>query len=300
MAMQNRPLRPFEHGAHLHVLDWAHETARYRLRDAGDAQVKAAARAIAKASQGASGPPELPSLHAAMTGELRKLYSLGHATVRSELDHQRSQRKLPVGLSQAPAPPNLRKAKAKKGKARACATCLMFDAGLCWGYGNYPVKPNQVCDSYAPETSPKQLAEGEPPEDPGSVQARGRLIGQAVTQAIWQAIQRGRLGGIGSTRRLRDLGEAAGHGALRSAASSHSGGAINAGRQAAAQAAGDEVIGARYTSVLDKNTCGACRDADDGVLRRLDDPGLAPAPNPACEGGDRCRCIHVYQLRSET
>lgn len=299
MALQNRPWRAFEHGAHLHVLDWAHETSRYRLRDAGEAQVKAAAKAIAKAGPAAQRPPELPALQAAMTGELRKLYALGHATVRSELDHQRTRSELTVGLSAAPAPPNLRKANAKKGKARSCGTCRMFDHGACWGYGNYPVKPNQVCDSYSPATGPKQLAEGEAPEDPGSLQARGRLIGQAVTMAVWQAIQRAQLSGISSKRRLRGLGEQAGQGALRTAASSHTGGAINAGRHAAAQAAGD-VVGARYTAILDKNTCGPCAAADDGVLRPLNDPALAPAPNPECEGGDRCRCIHVYQLRSET
>jgi hypothetical protein len=297
MTMQNRPLRDFEKGAHLHVLDWTHDTARFRLQAAGATQVKAAARAIAK---GAPGPPELPALQAAMTGELRKLYAVGHATVRSELDHQRSRQTLPVGLSAAPAPPNLRKAKAKKGKANACATCRMFSNGACWGYGNYPVKPNQVCDSYAPETKPKQLAASERAGDPGDLKHRGRLIAEAVTNAIWQAIHRGRLQGISSSKRLRQLGEAAGQGALRTAASSHTGGAINAGRDAAAQAAGDEILGARYTAILDKNTCSECASADDGVLRALDDPLLKPAPNPDCAGGDRCRCIWVYQLRSET
>lgn len=297
MALQNRPLRPFEHGAHLHVLDWTHETSRYRLQAAGQVQVKAAARAIAKGQ--VDGVPRLPALEAAIVGELRKLYAVGHHTVRSELDHQRTRQRLPVGLSAAPAPPGLRKAKAKKGRAKACATCRMYDHRQCWGYGNYQVKPNQVCDSYSPETRPKQLARREDRE-PAHVAQRGRLIAEAVAHAIHQAIARARLQGVTGSRRLRQVGEQAGQGALRIAASSHTGGAINAGRQAAAQAAGDEILGARYTAILDKNTCGPCAEADDGVLRALDDPLLKPAPNPDCEGGDRCRCIWVYQLRSET
>jgi hypothetical protein len=298
VALQNRPLRPFEKGAHLHVLDWAHDTARYRLQDAGRAQVKAATKAIVK--HGAPGPPRLPALETAITSELHKLYALGHATVRSELDHQRRHATtLPVGLSAAPAPPRLRKAKAKKGLQKACATCHMFDNGVCWGYGNHPVRPNQVCDSYTADPAPKQLARGNAPRDPASLATRGRLVAEAVAHAIHQAVTRGRLHGITSQRRLRDLGEQAGHGALRAGASSHAGGAISAGRHAAAQIAAGEVIGARYTSILDKNTCGPCAAADDGVLRALDDPALQPAPNPDCLGGDRCRCIWVYQLRKE-
>lgn len=307
MALQNRPLRPFEKGAHLHVLDWAHETARYRLQDAGRAQVKAAAKQAAKTQM--SGPPRLPALEQAVTDELRKLYALGHATVRSELDHQRNGHlALPVGLSAAPAPPHLRKAKAKKGRPQSCATCHMFDQGRCWGYGNYPVKPNQVCDSYSLDHRPKTLA-GEPPEgaammgdesagDPASLKARGRLVAEAVAHAIHQAVSRGRLHGV-KGQPLRQLGVQAGEGALRAGASSHAGGAIGAGRHAAAMLAQHDIIGARYTSVLDKNTCEHCAAADDGVLRRLDDPALQPAPNPDCSGGDRCRCIWVYQTRRE-
>lgn len=296
MALQNRPLRPFEKGAHLHVLDWAHETARYRLQDAGRTQVRAAAKAIAKTPHPT--PPRLPALEHAVAGELRKMYALGHATVRSELDHQRTRRQLSVGLSVAPTPPGLRKAKPRKGKPRNCATCRMWDSGVCWGYGNYPTKPNEICDEYDRDPKVRQLAEAGQPEDPASLTARGRLVALATATAIHQAIERARLLGI-TGRPLRQAGEAAGEAALRAGASSHAGAAITGGRAAAAAQAGGEVIGARYTSVLDKNTCGPCQAADDGVLRTLDDPLLAPAPNPACLGGDRCRCLWIYQLRRE-
>jgi hypothetical protein len=307
--MQARPLRDFEQGAHLHVLDWTHDTARYRFQAAGATQVRAASKAFAQAPAGAlSGPPELPSLEAAVHGELRKLYAVGHMTVRSEIDHQRSGSALPVGLSIAPAPPNLRKAKAGKGKFPHCATCRMFDSGMCWGYGNYPVKPNQLCDSYAPDPRPKTLAIGDAARDPGRLRVRARLVAQAVSHAIWQAIQRARLLGVSDPKRLRLIGREAGNATLGQQASHHAGGAINSGRHGAALTliqggrpdAPAGVIGARYTSVLDKATCGPCAQADTGQLIALGSPLWIPTPNPACLGGDRCRCIHVYQLGSES
>ena len=300
--MQNRPLRPFEQGAHLHVLDWAHQTARYRFQAAGAAQVKAAAKVIASPESQLTQPPQLPSLEAAITAELRKLYALGHATVRSELDHQLHGSALPIGLSAAPAPPNLRRAKTKKGKFKHCAVCLMFDSGTCWAYGNWPVKPNEVCDSFARDAKVKTLALDDARRDPGRLRARARLVAQHVAHQIWQAVHRGRLQGVTDPKQLRALGLVAGNGALSAAASSHAGGAINAGRHAAALLAAPpraQIIGARYTSVLDKNTCGPCADADTGQLIALDSPEWIPTPNPACAGGDKCRCIHVYQLSTE-
>jgi hypothetical protein len=287
-----RPLREFEQGAHLHVLDWAHTTARYRFQAAGAVQVKVAAKAIAKAGPAACAPPSLPSLEAAIHGELGKLYALGHATVRSELDHQRSGETLPIGLSAAPAPPNLRQATDAK---RRCGTCRMFDNGVCWGYGNYGVEPDELCDSWAAETT-KTLAVADRHRDTGGLRQRALLSAVDVAHRIWDAVHRGRLQGITDRRTLRQLGREAGNGALAQAASHHAGGAINAGRHAAATAA--EVMGARYTSVLDRNTCDACAAADTGQLLALTDPELVHPPNAACAGGDRCRCILVYQLVS--
>jgi hypothetical protein len=301
----NRPLRPFEQGAHLHVLDWAHETARIRFQAAGATQVKAAAKAVVAGRADAT--LQLPALEAAVLIQLRSLYALGHATVRSELDHQARRQSLPIGLSAAPTPPQLRQSKSKQ---RRCGTCVMFDHGSCWGYGNHPVQDDEVCDSWAREPAAKTLAVGDRLPDLADLRARAKLIAASTAHQIWQAVQRARLQGVQDPKTLRTVGRDAGAGALRQAASSHSGGAINAGRHAAATrippgagypgAPRAHVIGARYTSVLDKNTCPACAGADDGVLRALDDPALAPAPNPACAGGDRCRCIRVYQLSTET
>jgi hypothetical protein len=67
-----------------------------------------------------------------------------------------------------------------------------------------------------------------------------------------------------------------------------------------AQAAGD-VIGARYTAVMDKSTFAASAEADDGVLGAFDDP-VRPAQTHQtgrAPGGGNCRCIEVFQLASD-
>lgn len=55
------------------------------------------------------------------------------------------------------APPNLR---VSSNPAKCCATCKMFDDGKCWGYGNWPVEPEQTCDSWA--AGVKKEAQPEP------------------------------------------------------------------------------------------------------------------------------------------
>jgi tRNA nucleotidyltransferase/poly(A) polymerase len=60
--------------------------------------------------------------------------------------------------SPAPEPPNYRKATDEKH----CGGCKMFDKGLCWGYGNRPVKEDYVCDSFAPEGKTSSIISNEP------------------------------------------------------------------------------------------------------------------------------------------
>jgi len=52
-----------------------------------------------------------------------------------------------TGDLKAPTPPHLRESDNAK---EDCGNCRMFDKGRCWGYGNYPVKAEQVCDSWTP------------------------------------------------------------------------------------------------------------------------------------------------------
>lgn len=64
--------------------------------------------------------------------------------------------------------------------------------------------------------------------------------------------------------------------------------------------------GVVYTAILDNNTCDVCRDADDGMVRALDDPvRLArKPPNPSCESnlsgtGNQCRCFEIPEPMSQ-
>jgi hypothetical protein len=47
-----------------------------------------------------------------------------------------------------------------------------------------------------------------------------------------------------------------------------------------------------YSAILDQNVCGPCA-AEDGQ-EAANETDLQPAPNPECEGGDWCRCFHVF------
>jgi hypothetical protein len=65
---------------------------------------------------------------------------------------------------------------------------------------------------------------------------------------------------------------------------------LNLGRSAeAAQYAWERI---EYSSLLDVNTCSPCAEADGETA--TDESDLTPAPNPSCEGGDWCKCFHIF------
>ena len=67
--------------------------------------------------------------------------------------------------------------------------------------------------------------------------------------------------------------------------------AISAGRDAEINTQADNIDHIEYSAILDQNTCTPCGDADG---ESASDPADLPAaPNPDCEGMDRCRCMHV-------
>lgn len=70
---------------------------------------------------------------------------------------------------------------------------------------------------------------------------------------------------------------------------------INLGRQAEADDRGWSSVS--YSAILDTNVCGPCLD-EDGT-ESTDESDLQPVPNPECEGGDWCRCFHVYSFEGE-
>lgn len=59
----------------------------------------------------------------------------------------------------------------------------------------------------------------------------------------------------------------------------------------------DEIGSVVYSALLDINTCEACAAADGEEGATPEDiPGV---PNPDCDGGDRCRCVHVFVFSDE-
>lgn len=68
--------------------------------------------------------------------------------------------------------------------------------------------------------------------------------------------------------------------------------AIQSGRSAEGEAQSENWVKVIYSAILDANTCGPCADADGQEAD--DEADLPDAPNPDCEGSDRCRCFHVF------
>lgn len=92
---------------------------------------------------------------------------------------------------------------------------------------------------------------------------------------------------------LEDLEEGSTQYASR-AASGATNVALNLGRNAEAEDRAEEIKEVVYSAVLDQNTCGPCEDADGETGPT--DADVPTAPNPACEGGSQCRCIHIHVL----
>lgn len=67
---------------------------------------------------------------------------------------------------------------------------------------------------------------------------------------------------------------------------------INIGRMDEAERRRDEWGRVEYSALLDQNVCGPCA-AEDGKEAQ-NEADLTPTPNPECEGGDWCRCFHVF------
>jgi hypothetical protein len=67
---------------------------------------------------------------------------------------------------------------------------------------------------------------------------------------------------------------------------------ISLGRSYEAKQRRDQWSKVEYSALLDNNVCGPCLDVDGETADSEDD--LIPAPNPACEGYDNCRCFYVF------
>ncbi|MEN6601774.1 MAG: DUF935 family protein [Bryobacteraceae bacterium] len=69
------------------------------------------------------------------------------------------------------------------------------------------------------------------------------------------------------------------------------------GRSEGYEAHKDEISNVYYSALLDMNTCEACAAADGQSGRTPDE--IPAVPNPDCEGGDKCRCVHIFIFGDE-
>lgn len=59
----------------------------------------------------------------------------------------------------------------------------------------------------------------------------------------------------------------------------------------------DEIQSVVYSALLDINTCENCAAADGEEGATPED--ITDVPNPDCDGGDKCRCVHVFVFSDE-
>lgn len=138
-----------------------------------------------------------------------------------------------------------------------------------------------------------------------NIAKRAWLIGKAIVHAITGAATAAHVNGTTDPAGIAAAGETAGDQAAESHGKAHAGGALNQGREDAAAEFAHLIKGSRYTSILDRNRCQWCAQADDGVLRALTDPiriARRP-PNVSCQstlsGVNRCRCLEFFELNDE-
>ena len=83
---------------------------------------------------------------------------------------------------------------------------------------------------------------------------------------------------------------------------------LNMGRDKAARALYNDIRTCQYSAIMDRNTCGNCRDAERGAAdvplfsQRYYDlmPPLNSKEYGPCDGRSNCRCIWVYILKDES
>lgn len=150
-----------------------------------------------------------------------------------------------------------------------------------------------------------RLDDASPAEDAAELAARSEIAVENITARMLIDLRRANLAPLARSATdqaaLQAAAEAGARAAAREAALDNASAALNLGRRASAEANRARIKGARYTSILDASRCSSCAAADDDILRPLDDPvRLARIPpNPACSGGQRCRCLEFYSLTDQ-
>lgn len=138
--------------------------------------------------------------------------------------------------------------------------------------------------------------------DPAELMARSVIAVENITASMLIDLRRANTAPLvrdaTAQAALQAAAEAGARKAVREEALNNAGAVINLGRRATAEANRRQIKGARYTSILDNSRCSACSTADDDILRPMDDPVRLSRipPNPACSGGQRCRCMEFFSL----
>lgn len=164
----------------------------------------------------------------------------------------------------------------------------------------YRVGRDMVCDELgldAPTALNASMDGGE-----ARLRDRAEAAELAIRLAVRTAGMHAALGhGAGSAQAIA-AAEQAGRRAARRMGLAHGIAAIQHGRHDQILDAGPMVLGVRYSAILDGGTCGECYEADDGVVRAMDDPVRLERrpPNKACastaSGANHCRCVEVPVL----
>jgi hypothetical protein len=236
-------------------------TQRTRDRMVGELATRAAA-AQAKgqlAKFAAGSPPMVDKLAADVRGVLADFYEAGRAQVASELQRQRDGQ--PVAGRIVEARQNGRRAMAEKPKRKPAPL----------------PDPDEALDMQA--------------------ESMARGIAAATQAAAAQAAARVAAGvPLDPTSFAEAVGRASDDAALRLGASVADVMSLGRATEAAEQAT--EIEDAVYSAILDGATCEACEPMDGETTTDLVE-AAGWAPNPDCMGGDRCRCLVVYEIRQE-
>lgn len=144
-----------------------------------------------------------------------------------------------------------------------------------------------------------ELAEGPSPEGLAALKQQAEAMARAIAAAIQAAaaMQAARIDAgtpippdVMAALVARE-GDAA---ALRFVASASD--VMSMGRADEARAQSQDIEDAVYSALLDGAVCGVCGPMDGETTTDLDE-AAGWAPNPGCEGGARCRCLVVYEMR---
>jgi len=153
---------------------------------------------------------------------------------------------------------------------------------------------------------PKRRKPAIPPPTPvdeaaavATITALAAVDAAAVTTAMYGAAAQEALRGTVDETALAAVAETAGLDESLSVSATVSR-IIGAGRAAGGRtyAGAGLVSKASYSAILDANTCEACESMDGTETTDLDE-AESWTPNGSCMGGDRCRCVTVFELAND-